>query len=64
MANPSNSPNRETSLPMAPGSAAQAQNPGPGQGGRMVNREAWLTMMDSERKGESDPKGYSDGDDA
>lgn len=43
MANPSNSPNRETSLPMAPGAAAQAMSPGKGQGGDQTNIEALIT---------------------
>lgn len=59
-----NPPNRETSLPMENGKCAQGQHPGPGQGGPKKDVDSWLTMMDAERKGSSDPAGYADGDDS
>lgn len=46
MANP---PNRETSLPMAPGSLAQVGT-GKNQGKKGTNVDSWLTMMDEDAK--------------
>lgn len=61
----STAPNRETTLPMAPGSCAQAARGGPGQGGPMVNRDSWLKSQasDTDRtSSQPDSGSYTDGE--